>query len=198
MSLTDFLQPVQEGLAVYMEMEDADGAVQSDDPVLVEACKLAFNQVASFVRRPLLRKNNDEVYIDIDEAIYLRNVPLAETPNITVIDFDSGETLAEGEQWVLVGGQDYATHIRFMYDMTPKMFRVQYTGGMEKAEGVFLEALIAQGAAMYRRRDLLGTGRTEGPQDSFRIVSDAGGLIKTVVQMLEPWVYYDTVTDYLG
>ena len=195
MGLTDFLQPVQEGLATYMELLDSDDQLQSDDEVLSQACRLAFSQVSEYIRRALIRADMDELYIDVTEEIYLRNIPLAST-DLTVIDYDSGEELVSGNDYVVMGGRDPSTHIRLMSETRPKIFRVQYTGGYEVPEGAILEALIAQGAAMYRRRDLLGTGHAEGPQNAFRIVSDSGGIIKTVSQMLTHWVYYESVVDY--
>lgn len=201
---TEFLAPVVEAAAQFMEVTDADGNLKTADPVIQASALMALGQVTGFCKRPFINDERREIYAHFDpKGQELRALPVESVSKVEV-RYNAGEwneldpdSYSLDRNLLMIASDalgDFSIWVTGDEDSTAlKDVRVTYIGGSDDIEeqGLLMAGLTVQTVANYHRRDVLGFASVSS--DKGRVAktpSDSGDIVQSAETIVAPLVYF--------
>lgn len=205
--IREFLEPVVAQAAELMQITDAEGNVQTEDPIVALSAQIAYGQLVAYCNRPFIQAERREVYDYFEpDGQYLRCAPVKEVALVETryhTGLTTEWTALDPDYWDLDGDKLTISAAGISYTAAwlsgeerrryQPQVRVTYTGGYEDLEddGVNLTSgLVVQTAAVYHRRDLLGFKAVTSDKGTAKVPTDAGEVVHAAGGILEPFIYY--------
>jgi len=201
-AIDDWLAPVIEQVATFVEIQERRGVIDTDNPQITIAARQAYSMIRTFCGREFHKKTRVDYYPKACGKLKLRHYPV-----VSVASIYSGTNLDE-----LISSSYYTLHYNQIwftgylwpyiagdFDNVEFPAVITYEAGTDLAEDTILNALVLQTTAQYQRKKMAGlTTLNVGGKfgQGIETSGDAGSLLDAVVEMISKFEYTGDARDW--